>query len=285
MIPDRKPFERNGGLVDWSRVALLEIGLFARAALAGGEGEVCAVFRRSLYVRYPGKRYACIGERSLGRGPLNALVSDWSRFASLAPGDRCRLSASGASLWRAARAVRPVNRSRLGARVAALAEAAAERAPRDGLGGAIIGTSSPLLGYARPALAALDHWLAGSRASRVPAQAESLIGLGPGLTPSGDDYLAGMMVALRAFDRAAFAAALWNWLAARTDGRTHEISSAHLAAAAAGEAHEALHACLDGLLAARAPRWNERLAELDRIGHCSGWDALAGAFAVARAAR
>ena len=49
-------------------------GRFAREAAARGEGEVCAVFRRSFYARFPGGRYACIGEPSLGRGPLNALV-------------------------------------------------------------------------------------------------------------------------------------------------------------------------------------------------------------------
>jgi hypothetical protein len=93
-----------------------------------------------------------------------------------------------------------------------------------------------------------------------------------------------MLVALHSFERADFAAKLWRWLAARVTRRTSEISSAHLAAAAAGEAHEALHACLNGLLGAKAPRWNDRFAQLERVGHCSGWDALAGAHAVARAA-
>ena len=52
-------------------------GRFARDALALGEGEVCAAFRRSFYLRFPGERFACIGDASLGCGPLNALVADW----------------------------------------------------------------------------------------------------------------------------------------------------------------------------------------------------------------
>lgn len=263
---------------------VLVIGRFASDALAGGDGEVCAVFRRSLYLRFAGKRYACIGDRSLGRGPLNALVSDWSALASLSPGEHFGLSISGARLWRPAKPVRSANGTRLAARVDALARAAVGRAPREGLGGAIAGASSPLLRIARPALAALDQWLAGSLHERVPEQTETLIGLGPGLTPSGDDYLCGMLIALHSFERADFAAKLWRWLAVRVPRCTSELSSAHFAAAAAGEAHEALHACLNGLLGAKAPRWNDRFAQLERVGHCSGWDGLAGALAVARAA-
>jgi hypothetical protein len=64
---------------------------------------------------------------------------------------------------------------------------------------------------------------------------------------------------------------LWRWLQPRLKERTSAISAAHLAAAAAGEAHEALHEALNGSL---------DFARLDAVGHCSGWDALAGAAAV-----
>ncbi|TMH29877.1 MAG: DUF2877 domain-containing protein [Betaproteobacteria bacterium] len=59
------------------------------------------------------------------------------------------------------------------------------------------------------------------------------------------------------------------------------ISGAHLAAAAAGEGHEALHACLHALHSADAD-WPSVLTQLDKVGHCSGWDSLAGVVAVAR---
>ena len=53
-------------------------GRFAREALesGGGDGEVCATFRRSFYLCCPGERYVCIGDASLGPGPLNALIRD-----------------------------------------------------------------------------------------------------------------------------------------------------------------------------------------------------------------
>jgi hypothetical protein len=129
------------------------------------------------------------------------------------------------------------------------------------------------LGLAEPAftprsLDAVDEWLAGHS---LDSRAEQLIGLGPGLTPSGDDYLGGVMVALHLLDRPSQAASLWRWLEPRLASRTGAISAAHLVAAATGEAHEALHDVLDGALDFDA---------LDAVGHCSGWDALAGSVAV-----
>jgi hypothetical protein len=83
-----------------------------------------------------------------------------------------------------------------------------------------------------------------------------------------------MLVALRLAGRGMQADGLWRWLQPRLRERTSAISAAHLCAAAAGEAHEALHDVLSGDL---------DLNKIDAIGHCSGWDALAGAVAVLKA--
>ena len=50
----------------------------------------------------------------------------------------------------------------------------------------------------------------------------------------------------------------------------------------AGEGLEALHAALDAVLTGASESIVQRLSEIDRIGHCSGWDALAGAVTVLR---
>ena len=234
-------------------------GRFALDALQGGEGEVCAVFRRSFYLRCPGERYACLGDTSLGNGPLNVLV------ANLAPprlGERITVSLSQAKAWR------PPAHAAGQPNVDALRRAAGKRVPAEGLGGLVVGAHNGLSGHAQPALDALERWLVGNA---LGSEAEGLIGLGPGLTPSGDDYLGGMLVALRLAGRGAQADGLWRWLEPRLHGRTSAISGAHLVAAAAGEAHEALHAVLNG---------NLDLDALDAVGHTSGWDALAGAVAV-----
>jgi hypothetical protein len=249
-------------------IAATEVGRFARAALDGGIGEVCALFRRSFYLRCPGDRYACVGARSLGRGPLNALVA---RLEPPKLGERLSISLEGAELWTPA-AFESSSRPSL----AALREIAASKAPAEGFGCLIAGKQNALASHAQPALEALDAWLAGHA---LGDEAAMLVGLGPGLTPSGDDYLGGMLVALRACGRGSRADSLWRWLEPRVPRLTSPISGAHLAAAAAGEGHEALHLCLARLFA-NDPQLDDAIAQLDAVGHCSGWDALAGAVAV-----
>jgi hypothetical protein len=247
-------------------------GRFAREALAAGEGEVCAVFRRSFYLRF-GNKYACIGDASLGRGPLNALVAD---FSEPSLGAMVSVSTDNAQRWE------PSTRGQARLNLEALRACLDGHVPEEGLGCVILGVHNPLAMHAQPALEALDRWLAGNALAPEAAQ---LIGLGPGLTPSGDDYLGGILVALRRIGRGAQADSLWRWLEPRLAGHTGELSIAHLAAAAAGEAHEAVHGLLEDLSAWEAPDLNPALARLDAVGHSSGWDALAGIVAVARTAQ
>ncbi len=255
----------------WLRAEIT--GRFARAALAQGAGEVCAVFRRSFYLRCPGERYACIGDASLGRGPLNALVPGYQEPAL---GAVVAVSTENARHWEPA----PM-RATARPHVAALCACLDGYMPQEGLGCVILGVHNALSVHAQPALDALDRWLAGNALGHEAAQ---LIGLGPGLTPAGDDYLGGVLVALRWLGRAAQADSLWRWLQPRLATGTSAISAAHLAAAAAGQMHEALHQLLDDLAAWEAPDLNPSLRKLDLVGHSSGWDALAGIVAAARTA-
>ena len=150
--------------------------------------------------------------------------------------------------------------------------------PAEGLGPLLLGGSNPLIEHARPALRALDEWL--PRGGPPAAEISRLIGLGPGLTPSGDDYLGGVLLALRAFHENEKAELLWNWLAPRLIEGTSALSAAHLAAAASGRGSNALLQCID-LLFEEKPDAARRLRALGAVGHCSGWDSLAGAASVA----
>jgi hypothetical protein len=247
------------------------VGRRAGEALAAGEGEVCAVFRRSFYLRLPEARYACIGDASLGRGPLNALVS---QFREPPLGATAIVSIENSEWWEP---VPPSGAAR--PNLDALRACLDGHVPREGLGCTILGVHNPLAVHAQPALEAIDRWLAGNALGNEAVQ---LIGLGPGLTPSGDDYFGGVLVALRWLGRGAQADSLWRWLEPRLAGQTSAISAAHLAAAASGEVHEALHELLENLAAWQPPDLHPGLSKLDAVGHSSGWDALAGIVAVAK---
>jgi hypothetical protein len=252
-------------------VRLVACGRIAHRTLeAAPRGIVCAAFQRSCYVEFTDRRVICLGDSSIGCGPLNAHVDG---FVPPRVGEVLVLSADGATIWP------PFARDgRAGwAALDALRTVARERLPIEGLGGLVGSVSNPLIEHARPALDALDRWLDGGALDR---DAEALIGLGPGLTPSGDDYLGGLLIALHTCGRSAQANALWAWLGARVPARTSLISAAHLAAAAEGEGHGLLHACLGALVEGKTTGWRERLDRLATLGHCSGWDGLAGVLAV-----
>ena len=105
-----------------------------------------------------------------------------------------------------------------------------------------------------------------------------LVGLGPGLTPSGDDFLGGLMIGLHAVGRQESCRRLWEAIASRARKATGPISYALLDAAARGCGSASLHAALESILSGGDPAGP--VARLARLGHSSGLDALAGSAAV-----
>ena len=109
-----------------------------------------------------------------------------------------------------------------------------------------------------------------------------MLGLGPGLTPSGDDYVGAAFFARRLFARAgACDRGAWARAAAvvhaRAGERTHPISAALLGDMLAGHGHAPLHDLARELGADEALAGPlDAARRLVRIGHSSGWDMLAG---------
>ena len=110
------------------------------------------------------------------------------------------------------------------------------------------------------------------------ACAGDLVGLGPGLTPSGDDFLIGALAMLDALEQTNMHAALGDAVVAAA-GRTSPLSASFLRAAAAGHVGENLHMMIAAVLTGDT---DAAVAAAARIGHTSGWDALAGAVVTAR---
>ena len=131
--------------------------------------------------------------------------------------------------------------------------------------------ASPIVRRFVAALASNDH-------DRIEATAVALLGLGSGLTPSGDDLVGG---ALFARGLVAPRDVAWQRLGERlialAPARTHEISVALLADLIRGATYGVLHALVDALVESCSFTTALDAARgLTTIGHSSGWDMLTG---------
>ena len=134
------------------------------------------------------------------------------------------------------------------------------------------------------AIPALSRWLDDALAGRgpsTPGPVVDLLGAGRGLTPSGDDCIVGVLVALHALGERRVGALVADTVARCAPRRTSRLSAAHLAAACAGEAIEPVHAAIEAVAGHASP--GPALDTLDEYGHGSGFDALAGVLIAASA--
>ena len=111
------------------------------------------------------------------------------------------------------------------------------------------------------------------RAARVAVQ---LAGLGPGLTPAGDDFLMGAMHAVWILHPVEPSAALCGEITEAALPRTTTLSAAWLRAAAAGEASIRWHSLFAALVAAHSAQLSNAIEQILATGETSGADALCG---------
>ena len=123
--------------------------------------------------------------------------------------------------------------------------------------------------------------------ARAVGAARALVGLGPGLTPAGDDLTGGAFFARALLARAGIIdAAAWGEAAAavRTAATrlTHPIGVALLGDLLAGEGWAPLHELATALAQEDDGAALHAAARLTSLGHSSGWDLLAGFIIGAR---
>jgi hypothetical protein len=219
-----------------SRAQARLVGGHAATALApdAGGGVVVASFSRAAWVRLAGGLVALTAP-SVPPGPLHVTLDAPLPLAEGAPvvraGSRLEVGGSdvveldGARPWTGSLPDPAEVRRAAGIAVRATAAAAAASAL----------AAAP---YLEPARHALDLLGGGDLDGVVTA----LAGLGPGLTPAGDDALAGMLFAVRACS----GPGAWPRLgAAAAAARTTALSLAFLRCAAAGQALAPAHRLLD----------------------------------------
>jgi len=289
--------------------AVVGLGEFAHAILrAHANGTVIAVFRRSFYIQLSGD-VVCVGPPGLGNGPLNALTAvpaglEWPAHGLargqdvsqsgwiLIVGEHLRLNLHGADVWRPP-VLRAFSGRDLQKGLNLLAQSAQRRAP-GGLGTLLTTLDKPslppgsendaLLQAALWPIAAVWHWLdvalAGS--PEAPPPVEGLVALGPGLTPSCDDFLCGVMATLNYLGHGEIAARLAASVLPIAERETSLISAAYLRCAAKGHASAVLYDAIESVLHGGRDL-DARLDAVHAVGHTSGWDSLVGAASVCAA--
>ncbi len=290
------------------------MGLLAQAVVQVPPLRVLAVFERSLYLENAGGTLVCLVQKGLEPGPLNMLCAPWPAADVLpVPGQIAGLSAgllhwsthtdrgqgrqvaidlTKAAVWQPpskpdnptvpdilagleafARYLTalPLPQNTDGLRSLVLPLCAHSFA---GLEAAVRQGVNPLEHTALEGLAALWAWLRGAEESLPIAHISGLLGLGPGLTPSGDDVLGGVLLALHELGQKHKAHLLAMALAPYM-AHTNRISRAHLGAAAQGYGAEVLHMLLFALCG-KQNALASVCERLDGVGHSSGWDACLG---------
>lgn len=146
------------------------------------------------------------------------------------------------------------------------------------MGGRLGGGASSVDPVVRAAHAALAKLVQAIRAHDWPGAAEparALSGLGPGLTPSGDDLLVGLALGLRA-GLGTLPPELASALLAAVEGRTTDLAEARVRHAVAGRPDEAVHNLLVALLDGPRDRVEPSVRSALAYGHSSGADTLVG---------
>jgi hypothetical protein len=268
-------------------VPILRSGVLAQAFCRNNvRATVEAVFERSFYLR-AGSDFVCVGEPDIGNGPLT-LIGCLGRL-DLQPrqpveiserqiriGHSARLSLDRSETWRAPPWPTCPPLIQFTGTSAVLAHRAAIDAPEEGL-------ARHLARIARPRIATFERWLSDVIARAAPSgdAARDLLGLGHGLTPSGDDFLVGALAALDAIGEHDAHAALGRAIIDALPGATSALSACFLRAAAAGHIGEALHCAVSSVIAGDV---DAAIGAVETIGHSSGWDMMAGVTTALRVA-
>lgn len=284
------------------------LSMSARVARAirqeGWTGEIMAVHPHSVYVTDEDNEIYAIVRQPLGNGPLNLVIpaepahlfnglalgtSLASTGTTLGVGEGIIIGLGGAAVWESTAAALAGDGVLLHRGLAVLCQEISQRAPGESLARLLPYLDDEDLPepFERVAHFPRSHALIGGLAEslsqrdrrRLKVVASSLAGLGPGLTPAGDDFIAGVLLALsivrvRRADQALHEIA--HLLVETAAPRTHEISAAYLRAAYDGLVSERWDPLLAALAANDAPRITDAAAPLLATGHTSGADMLAG---------
>jgi hypothetical protein len=288
-------------------VPIVRSGILARKFCHESDrAEIAAVFERSVYLRAT-DMFLCIGTPAIGNGPIT-MIGDFGPSnhladlglspglpvsiseRSIAIGGSIRFTFEQCELWRPSGWPLPQTYPQLTDACDDLVRLARAEAPAEGFAQVYRsrerGTDeTPLARIARARVARFQSWLCDTLETdyiETTASVDAtrgLIGLGPGLTPSGDDFLVGALAVLDALAERKALAALAHAIAAAPRGLTSPLSGYLLRAAAAGHVGEPLCRAVSAVISGMA---GTAVAAIRNIGHSSGWDMLVGVMSALR---
>jgi len=271
-------------------------------------GRVLASYRRACnLVTTEGEIIALVGP-AVGNGPLNIVIEDIRVLERVRPGlptvfsdaqlvlgDSLVVSLDGAQLWgpEVNWGCLATERRKLEDTLAALCSWLSQNDIADGLLGLVLnkekepgaqadGTCSPhnraFLAMARMGIKWLMQALQDGDRPSVGESAALLAGLGPGLTPAGDDYLVGLMAGLRVWPGLCEVSSeeACRIILEAAEGRTTLLSRAFLRSAKEGLFGESWHELLAELAGGEAIGMQQAAKRILSAGATSGADALAG---------
>ncbi len=264
-------------------IRVTDIGWRALVLFAGGRqasARPLAALSRSLYLDIAGD--------VVWLGPPGSTLHARAMIADTALDDGSgdavpQIEISLARVWRPPALPTGIARDAMARAAADLARTASGLDRPEGFGALLAGArpSFPLERAVDDVTAFLAACAAGE-ASMAASKAERLLGLGPGLTPAGDDLVGGAFFARRILAEAGVEDDVAAWRAAaetiraRAEGRTHRISAALLGDLVDGHGYAPLHELAVALACGNASLARDAVARLISIGHSSGWDLLAG---------
>jgi hypothetical protein len=245
------------------------LGWRAHAALvaSGGRVDVIASLSDSCYATAAGE-LVWIGPRGVPLHGRSVIVDDVSASPE-------RLVLDGVVPWRP---LRTRSAAGVGEHGRLLRGALAPLDVPRGLG-CLLGPGDEdddIVRRARPSARTLAAVCASGDVAALPNAARPLLGLGDGLTPSGDDFVGGVLFAQRLVGRGIALDAAVARIVADAATLTHPISARLLADLGAGEGWAPLHDLAAALVAQDAGAVAAAVRGVTALGHSSGWSLHAG---------
>jgi hypothetical protein len=265
-----------------------------------GSAQVMHVFKKALNLVHMNGKVLSLVTPNIGPGPFSLVVSQCEsgtghaiEFDTLVDVDSpvlvsrgsfavgsLHIKTSGAPLWQPRPEWASLAAISLKQQIEIVWKLLDESAPADSMAALLLGRPSETYHQkAETAWAVLARGLESIDEESCKRGAYGLAGLGPGLTPAGDDFLVGVMYAICSSPGNADSLRLIETIKDTAIPRTTRLSAAWLEAGAHGEASSVWHSLVHALACQDTSEVEAAATLILPTGHTSGADALAGFLA------